>query len=147
MRSTGSCTRFGQREVAPRQVARVLLGLGELTVLVVALDQGDAEEPDRLRLRTRDDDHAGEQRDQRAAPRPRVAAHENDTRGRNASARSAFVATIAYVIERESADARDVAGDRNVVQRVSGLTPREPLEREPRDHRVGDDPHRRGQPR
>jgi hypothetical protein len=138
-----------EREVAPRQVARVLFLLRELTVLVVALHERDAQRPDRRGLRPRHHDHTGRHREQRDArdrasqrdsrdPRPRRGQHV----GQQCVERDDGVRD-----ERETAEARNVTGERDVVERVADLAPRETLQREARDAGVGDDPDRGRQPR
>src|SRR5205807_7102437 len=47
--------------------------------------------------------------------------------------------------QRQSADTGNGARRRDVVERVPELAPRESAEREARDARVGDDPHRSGE--
>ena len=132
--------------MARGQIARGLLGRGEIAVLVVALHDRDPQAGGDGRLgschgRDHDDRSDHGHADERPGRVRRAAAFGPEI-GEERVQRDGQERH-----ERHAADARDGAGGSDVVERVADLAPREPAEREARNARVRADPDRGGEKR
>ena len=136
-----------QREVAVRQVVGLHLGVGELAVLVVALDERDVQRADDMRLGAGDGRDDDDRRDRpRSRPGSDVGARRRAARA-SRSATNALSATARKVTNVTPPTLATARAGREVVERVADLTPREAAERPAGDDRVGAHPDRGGQPR